>query len=617
MKASRWLALTASAVVMSLGLTVAAPPGTAQAYTTLQACLENPAMLAICREAMTVALPPAGVAGVVSGQTVATGATAAVATSASAPSWATGFSAIVSAAGAALATIGGFLFHNGIAESRIDTDAEYVPVESGFADRVTVCSALGSCAVLKFSGHSTFGNPILCNVAKTPTGTPLDLGYSLDGGSSWTGLVLGNTGVVVDACAPIIAAEGANPGLAGTTVAAAVLTAVQNETVTLWRARDGYPNAWTAGVEWGMTSTPTGSIVGVTRVTLQCTDGTTTTPVVQMYPYDVQPGSPISFPETRCAPGWVLESMTVETQKAGQATWTEIATGQNPAEVVAVPTNYPACVSDVGAETCYLRLYDGGEWCGPGGVACPFWVEQETAAPGRFTCRYGPYSVDLQDCSAYRKPSAGVLPNRTTEGDPVPITAPAPSPAEIQPVKDPVTGTTFPDWLAVTNPTGTPSAQPRTAECFPSGWGILNPVEWVLKPVQCALEWAFIPRDTFVQSQTAAVNLAVSGSVIGVISAIPPAFSAAFLVGTELCSGPPMHLAFDLGQGEGMDETFYPLSACDAPMSGYAVLFRGLSSAAVGLVALFAVWRMVAGMVGFVAPYAGRAERSSGGPEFS
>lgn len=34
------------------------------------------------------------------------------------------------------------------------------------------------------------------------------------------------------------------------------------------------------------------------------------------------------------------------------------------------------------------------------------------------------------------------------------------------------------------------------SECFPSGWGWLNPVEWVLKPVKCALLWAFWDADS-------------------------------------------------------------------------------------------------------------------------
>lgn len=43
-----------------------------------------------------------------------------------------------------------------------------------------------------------------------------------------------------------------------------------------------------------------------------------------------------------------------------------------------------------------------------------------------------------------------------------------------------------------------PSEDPtpgESGECFPSGWGWLNPVEWVLKPVKCALVWAFWDQD--------------------------------------------------------------------------------------------------------------------------
>lgn len=30
-------------------------------------------------------------------------------------------------------------------------------------------------------------------------------------------------------------------------------------------------------------------------------------------------------------------------------------------------------------------------------------------------------------------------------------------------------------------------------ECWPSGWGWFNPAQWVLRPIKCALEWAFVP----------------------------------------------------------------------------------------------------------------------------
>lgn len=34
------------------------------------------------------------------------------------------------------------------------------------------------------------------------------------------------------------------------------------------------------------------------------------------------------------------------------------------------------------------------------------------------------------------------------------------------------------------------------AECWPAGWGWFNPVEWVLRPVKCALLWAFWDQET-------------------------------------------------------------------------------------------------------------------------
>lgn len=38
-------------------------------------------------------------------------------------------------------------------------------------------------------------------------------------------------------------------------------------------------------------------------------------------------------------------------------------------------------------------------------------------------------------------------------------------------------------------------------DCGGAGWGDPNPLEWVLKPIQCALEWAFVPRAAYVEAQ--------------------------------------------------------------------------------------------------------------------
>lgn len=37
-------------------------------------------------------------------------------------------------------------------------------------------------------------------------------------------------------------------------------------------------------------------------------------------------------------------------------------------------------------------------------------------------------------------------------------------------------------------------------ECWPDGWGWMNPAEWVLRPVKCAFTWAFVPPDATIEA---------------------------------------------------------------------------------------------------------------------
>lgn len=50
-------------------------------------------------------------------------------------------------------------------------------------------------------------------------------------------------------------------------------------------------------------------------------------------------------------------------------------------------------------------------------------------------------------------------------------------------------------------PNPTPSSEPdgpdgSGGECWPSGWGWFNPAEWVLRPIKCALVWAFWDQES-------------------------------------------------------------------------------------------------------------------------
>lgn len=42
---------------------------------------------------------------------------------------------------------------------------------------------------------------------------------------------------------------------------------------------------------------------------------------------------------------------------------------------------------------------------------------------------------------------------------------------------------------------GTEIGGGSNAECWPDGWGWFNPAQWVLRPIKCAMVWAFVPSD--------------------------------------------------------------------------------------------------------------------------
>jgi len=616
MRVPRLVVASALGVLACLGLTVVVPSGTAQAFTSLQACYQNPATLALCAEAMGTTIPTAGVASAATGTTTATGGTAAVAVASSAPSWAAGLSAVLSAGAAAVATsVGGLMTMFGVPETQIATDPEYVgsPVlGEGVvacntqptttvcmeARRQTVTIGSTSCNAYSFkipgvTAYETYAFRLVRQSGSGPfnvaiggwdvTGSHSSLRYpggTLAEGSDETPWTASTNCIVLDiwyfAGRNMWATEAS--GWVPSDKAAYDCGVAGKVCMNLLRA-----------VEEG--GTPV--LVGTNRVTLTCSNGEATTDVVQMYPYDVTAGSPISFPETQCAPGWVLESMKVETQQGASGTWTEIATGQNPPEVIAAPLDFPNCVSDVGSETCYLRLYDGSDWCGPGAVACPYWVDQETAEPGRFRCLYGPYSVPLTDCSAYRKPGVGVLPNRDVNGDPIAITAPAPAPAEIPPAVDPVTGTQLPNWIAPDAPGGGTTLL-QSGECFPSGWGLLNPVEWIYRPIQCGLEWAFVPRTSVMTATVTGLQTAMATRA--------PAQIAEMVSGWEFAPPPGGCGGITVPLSDVWSEVddWHILNACPgeplAPLAGLCSVIVGIGSL---LGAAISCTRSIAGVVQF------------------
>ncbi len=61
----------------------------------------------------------------------------------------------------------------------------------------------------------------------------------------------------------------------------------------------------------------------------------------------------------------------------------------------------------------------------------------------------------------------------------------------------------------------------------------------------------------------------------------------------------PLNMTGPLFPGGGMSETYYPLSACDEPMSTVAALFNVMITLSIGILALMAVIKYFAGTFGY------------------
>jgi hypothetical protein len=164
----------------------------------------------------------------------------------------------------------------------------------------------------------------------------------------------------------------------------------------------------------------------------------------------------------------------------------------------------------------------------------------------------------------------------------------------------------------ITHPTcttgcGEPGADPVPAggasdSCFPSGWGLFNPVEWVEKPIKCALIWAFVPDTATWGGDISTITTSLSTAGPG------PWFTA---MGTVLgglggtaggCAGPTVN--FDLGS---VHQVLHPFSACDPPMSVVAGIAYAFTTVSVVVLGGLAIIRALSVAFGFNFSFGRRA----------
>lgn len=177
--------------------------------------------------------------------------------------------------------------------------------------------------------------------------------------------------------------------------------------------------------------------------------------------------------------------------------------------------------------TCVLeleRVLPGGRTvsCFSDPDGCTDWFK-DPEKEKVYQCKYNGSLIALNECNVYAPTFNPDRPPDVDYGDPITgeIPAPAPTPPTV----------------------GDPG---RSTECFPSGWGVFNPAEWVYKPITCALHWAFVPKPGTVGQALAGLQdglkshapFSVIVAIPGVVGAIGEGFNAG-------CSGMPDFSAID------------------------------------------------------------------------
>lgn len=173
-------------------------------------------------------------------------------------------------------------------------------------------------------------------------------------------------------------------------------------------------------------------------------------------------------------------------------------------------TEYPEC----GTGACKLDLIQKPKAsCFDLEYQCAEWFEDPDKA-NKYQCRYGVKNVELEECAVY----AGLFkPGRVDTGSPY---------------TDPESGI----WSGGKNTPGEDSAAmsrvvqnpetPRGCDGT-SGNGGFDPIRFIMRPIQCALEWAFVPRPAVVEAELAGGQHAWDGKPPKVIADAVSGFTVA------------------------------------------------------------------------------------------
>lgn len=295
------------------------------------------------------------------------------------------------------------------------------------------------------------------------------------------------------------------------------------------------------------------------------------------------------LPDPKCHPNLpdgVLPAKTTIKETGNDAdTDSTVWQSESDPAVLDAMRNYGGC----GTTTqCKLDLLRDGKTCfneEQGGEGCPGWWKDFQEHPDRYRCEYGGKQVDVAaECGYYAprwepetKRSGNTLRDPETETplkNPKPEKAPG-SRAQVEQGPEDALG---------------------SYDCWPSGFGAFNPVNWVLQPIRCA----FVPRNGYVEQQVGTIRAVEQKTYMGRFTTIVSGWD--FESPGDGCSGIPIHIG-------GAIPDFTIMAACKGdmlqPMAGWGRIFLDL---AVTVGGAFAISRYIASAVGFTS--VGRKEES-------
>lgn len=347
---------------------------------------------------------------------------------------------------------------------------------------------------------------------------------------------------------------------------------------------------------------PAVNTIAETEITtaFECLDS-----VGAVYSYTISQKGAASWPTPNCPEGTTLKKFDVSSKTAGG---TNRALGGANVVNGALDT-YGDCMTS----GCALEVYVDGQKCVVGRADCETWSQIRAKQPSRVVCKWGSHIVASSNCLTLAE---GFKSERGTIYDPnsdtiVSVDEDGQTSTEVNPTPwnplnpDPTPGViTTPNTNIDTGsgtgtgtgtggfPTTGTNPQVEGNNCIAAAWS-WNPVDWVMVPVQCALQWAFAPDPVKTQQHVANLKTRLETRGIGpIVTTLTSSFSAAGdSASGSGCQGPPVYFP-------PLDKTYYFFDACSAPMSQVALISRAVVGFSVVGLGGFTAVRIIASAFG-------------------